>query len=285
MVCYEQWCKSLGCSIQQVGSIITRINRNRQRYSYLYVKITRGHIWAGSYSSGIYLLDRETGKTLKHYSSKTNTPGFTGDFIFDFFVDKEGDVWIGGNQKLSCYLIKKIVSVNIRFSPSARLPSFLRGNYLLTTSRGLLLLDKNQGTVETLVEGSLTQDVVVTGNTIWVATCRDGLIRYDYDKQQTERFTTESGLTSNYVNSILFDSGFLWIGTERGLCRLNILNNTIQPYTSVYSLSTTTFCVNSCTRLKNGKLIWGTSNGAIMFAPELIQEPPPRGNIFFRISP
>ena len=45
----------------------------------------QGHIWAGSYSSGIYLLDRETGKTLKHYSSKTNTPGFTGDFIFDFF--------------------------------------------------------------------------------------------------------------------------------------------------------------------------------------------------------
>ena len=26
----------------------------------------QGHIWAGSYSSGIYLLDRETGKTLKH---------------------------------------------------------------------------------------------------------------------------------------------------------------------------------------------------------------------------
>ena len=242
----------------------------------------QGHIWAGSYSSGIYLLDRETGKTLKHYSSKTNTPGFTGDFIFDFFVDKEGDVWIGGNQKLSCYLIKEDRFREYPVQPVSAFAELSPGKLLLTTSRGLLLLDKNQGTVETLVEGSLTQDVVVTGNTIWVATCRDGLIRYDYDKQQTERFTTESGLTSNYVNSILFDSGFLWIGTERGLCRLNILNNTIQPYTSVYSLSTTTFCVNSCTRLKNGKLIWGTSNGAIMFAPELIQETPPRGNIFFQ---
>lgn len=230
-------------------------------------------------------MDRETGKTLKHYSSKTNTPGFTGDFIFDFFVDKEGDVWIGGNQKLSCYLIKEDRFREYPVQPVSAFAELSPGKLLLTTSRGLLLLDKNQGTVETLVEGSLTQDVVVTGNTIWVATCRDGLIRYGYDKQQTERFTTESGLTSNYVNSILFDSGFLWIGTERGLCRLNILNNTIQPYTSVYSLSTTTFCVNSCTRLKNGKLIWGTSNGAIMFAPELIQETPPRGNIFSRISP
>ena len=191
-------------------------------------------------------------------------------------------MWIGGNQKLSCYLVKEDRFREYPVQPVSAFAELSPGKLLLTTSRGLLLLDKNQGTVETLVEGSLTQDVVVTGNTIWVASCRDGLIRYDYDKQQTERFTTESGLTSNYVNSILFDSGFLWIGTERGLCRLNILNNTIQPYTSVYSLSTTTFCVNSCTRLKNGKLIWGTSNGAIMFAPELIQETPPRGNIFFQ---
>lgn len=147
-----------------------------------------------------------------------------------------------------------------------------------------ILLDKNHGTIETLVEGSLAQDIVVNNNTIWVATCRDGLIKYDYDKRQTERLTTESGLTSNYVNSILLDNGFLWIGTENGLCRLNILNNAIRSYTSVYSLSNTTFCVNSCTKLKNGKLIWGTNNGAIMFAPELIHETRPQGNIFSKIS-
>ena len=60
------------------------------------------------------------------------------------------------------------------------------GKLLLTTSRGLFLLDKNHGTIETLVEGSLAQDIVINNNTIWVATCRDGLIKYDYDKRQTE---------------------------------------------------------------------------------------------------
>ena len=243
----------------------------------------QGHIWAGSYSSGIYLLDRKTGKTLKHYSSKTGTPGFAGDFIFDFFVDKEGDVWISGNQKLSCYLAKEDRFREYPVQPvSSAFAELAPGKLLLTTSYGLLLLDKKQGTVETLVEGSLTQDVVVTGNTVWVATCRDGLIKYDYDKRQAERFTTESGLTSNYVNSILFDNCFLWIGTEQGMCRLNILNNAIQSYTSVYSLSNTTFRVNSCTRLKNGKLIWGTNNGAIMFTPEQIRPARPQGHIFFQ---
>ena len=42
------------------------------------------------------------------------------------------------------------------------------------------------------------------------------------------------------------------------------------------------FCVNSCTKLKNGKLIGWTNNGAIMFAPELIHETRPQGNIFFQ---
>lgn len=102
----------------------------------------QGHIWAGSYSSGIYLLDRETGKTLKHYSSKTNTPGFTGDFIFDFFVDKEGDVWIGGNQKLSCYLVKEDRFREYPVQPVSAFAELSPGKLLLTTSRGLLLLDK-----------------------------------------------------------------------------------------------------------------------------------------------
>lgn len=243
---------------------------------------SQGRIWAGSYSSGVYLLDRKTGQTLQHYSSKTHTPGFSGDFIFDCFVDEEGDVWIGGNQNLSCYRIKENCFREYPIQPVSSFAELSAGKLLLTTSRGLFLLDKNHGTIETLVEGSLAQDIVVNNNTIWVATCRDGLIKYDYDKRQTERLTTESGLTSNYVNSILLDNGFLWIGTENGLCRLNILNNAIRSYTSVYSLSNTTFCVNSCTKLKNGKLIWGTNNGAIMFAPELIHETRPQGNIFFQ---
>lgn len=199
-------------------------------------------------------------------------------------MDEEGDVWIGGNQNLSCYRIKENCFQEYPIQPVSSFAELSAGKLLLTTSRGLFLLDKNHGTIETLVEGSLAQDIVVNNNTIWVATCRDGLIKYDYDKRQTERLTTESGLTSNYVNSILLDNGFLWIGTENGLCRLNILNNAIRSYTSVYSLSNTTFCVNSCTKLKNGKLIWGTNNGAIMFAPELIHETRPQGNIFFKIS-
>ena len=197
-------------------------------------------------------------------------------------MDEEGDVWIGGNQNLSCYRIKENCFREYPIQPVSSFAELSAGKLLLTTSRGLFLLDKNHGTIETLVEGSLAQDIVINNNTIWVATCRDGLIKYDYDKRQTERLTTESGLTSNYVNSILLDNGFLWIGTENGLCRLNILNNAIRSYTSVYSLSNTTFCVNSCTKLKNGKLIWGTNNGAIMFAPELIHETRPQGNIFFQ---
>ena len=243
---------------------------------------SQGRIWAGSYSSGVYLLDGKTGQTLQHYSSKTHTPGFSGDFIFDCFVDAEGDVWIGGNQNLSCYRNKENSFREYPIQPVSAFAELAPGKLLLTTSHGLFLLDKNHGTIEALVEGSLAQDVVVTDNTVWIATCRDGLIKYDYDKRQTERFTTESGLTSNYVNSILLDNGFLWIGTESGLCRLNILNNTIRSYTSVYSLSNTTFCVNSCTRLKNGKLVWGTNNGAIMFTPKLLQETRPKGKIFFQ---
>jgi len=42
-----------------------------------------GRIWAGSYSSGVYVLDASTGKELEHYSHNGLPP--VGDFIFEIF--------------------------------------------------------------------------------------------------------------------------------------------------------------------------------------------------------
>jgi len=71
-------------------------NKQEQAKAFLSLcEDTEGRIWAGTYSSGVYVLDETTGKELMHYSKEeTNSP--IDNYTFDIFRDSRGDLWIGG---------------------------------------------------------------------------------------------------------------------------------------------------------------------------------------------
>lgn len=259
--------------------------QNKQEQAQVFLAIcedNRGNIWGGTYSSGIYVLDRDTGRKIIHYPGEKQDSDSPGKFIFDIFKDSENDIWIGGVEDVVCYLSKE---KRFRSYPIKPVNSFLElsPDYILAThSHGLSLLHKTSGTIETLLDSCLAHSVTVIYDNIWVATSGSGLIQYNYINKAKKRFSTDSGLPSNYVNSIIPTDGYLWIGTENGLCQLNLSNNSILTYSSIISLSNSSFNINSCVRLKNGNLIWGTNNGAIMFTPDKLYQTSHKGRIFFR---
>ncbi len=89
-------------------------------------------------------------------------------------------------------------------------------------------------------------------------------------------------MPSNYINSIIATDGYIWIGTENGLCQLNPSDETILTYSSLLSLSGSSFNINSSTRLRNGNLIWGTNNGAVLFNPDKLYQASHKGRLFFQ---
>ena len=240
------------------------------------------NIWAGTYSSGIYVLDGRTGNELAHNPQVNQDNDFFGKFIYDLYEDSEGDIWIGGIQKVICYYTKEKRFRTYAEQPIRNFKELSPGKILLACTYGLLLLDKNTEEIEYLSDNILVQDICVVNDNIWAATSGDGLIMYNYNDKTTKKFTTESGLPSNSVSSIIYDKGFLWIGTDDGLCRLTTSNNAIISFSSVYSLSNIAFNVNSCSKLKNGNLIWGTNDGAIIFNPDSIYQISFQGRIFFQ---
>ena len=90
---------------------------------------------------------------------------------------------------------------------------------------------------------------------IWVATSGDGLLHHNYTTRETHKITVESGLPSNYVNSVMYDNGYLWLGTENGLCRYNPADSTVHTYYSTLALSSASFNVNASCKLRNGELM------------------------------
>jgi signal transduction histidine kinase/DNA-binding response OmpR family regulator/ligand-binding sensor domain-containing protein len=242
-----------------------------------------GRIWAGTYSSGIYVLDERTGSELAHYSKETKGLSLETNFVLDIFKDSQGDLWIGGVQgNLLCYLTKEKKFRNYSPQPIYAFAELSPNQLLLACTYGLCLLDKKSGKITTLQDGYLVQDVITLNGDIWICTSGEGLIRYNLKTKRKYKISTASGLPSNYVNSIMHADGYLWLGTENGLCRLNPKNMSILTYNSVYQLSRVSFNRNSHCRLNDGQLIWGTNNGAVHFSSKLLTETRSKGAVFFQ---
>jgi len=242
---------------------------------------SKGRIWAGTYSSGIYILDSKTGKELKHLSSEHTGSDFAGDFVFNIIEDSQGSIWIGGVRgDMICYHYDDDTFESYKDYTLYIIKEYGSDKLLLGTTYGLLLFDKNTHQSEVLVEGFVVYDIYLKDNVVWIATNGDGVIRFDIGNKTTERFTVDTGLPNNFVNSITYAKGYLWLGTEQGLCRLNEEDRTIVTFNSVLYLNQVSFNQDSHYLLKNGDLIMGTNIGALEFDPEDLKFTPEKGRLY-----
>ncbi|WP_297099940.1 two-component regulator propeller domain-containing protein [uncultured Draconibacterium sp.] len=257
---------------------------NKEQHAQVFLALCQdsfGRIWAGSYSSGIYILDGNTGKELRHLSQENTEGNFAGDFVFNMIEDQKGDIWIGGvrgdlirynytndtYQSFPNYTIYMI----IEYGPD---------KLLMGTTYGLLLFDKTTGSHEVLVEGFVVSDLYLSEDIVWIGTNGNGVIRYNLNNKSTQYYTIDNGLPSNFVNSIEYAKGYYWIGTELGLCRLNETDQTILTFNSLLYLSNVSFNQDAQCLLKNGDLIMGSNKGALMFDPDDLKLNPEEGRIY-----
>ena len=243
-----------------------------------------GRIWAGSYSSGIYVLDGKTGSELAHYSRDDKELSSVSNYIFDIFKDSHGDLWIGGvNGKFICYLPKENKFKTYIEIPISSFAELSPNQILIGCSNTIKLLNKQTGEIKNFLSGYVVQDILVLGDVVWVCTSGEGLLEYNYKDGTIKKYTTQTaGLPSNFINSIIYTDNNLWIGTESGLCRFNPKDKTAFTFSSIFPLSGISYNKSALFRLQDGQLVWGTNSGAIFFAPQSISEISSKGKIFFQ---
>lgn len=243
----------------------------------------QGRIWAGSYSSGIYVLDGKTGRELAHYSRNEKDMAQVSNYIFDIFKDSQGDLWIGGvNGKFLCFLSKENRFKIYSDESISSLDELSPNQILLGCSSAVKLLDKNTGEIKVLLSNFVVQDVQVVGDIIWVCTSGRGLLEFNYKNGVVNSYTTKEGLPSNFLNSIIYTDNCLWVGTESGLFRFDPKDKTAYTYSSIVPLSGISYNKSALCALKDGQLAWGTNNGAVFFLPQSILEISSKGKIFFQ---
>ena len=198
-----------------------------------------GFIWIGTNEG----LNRFDGYTPKIYRSNPfDSTALSGNKIFDTYTDKNGSLWISTDKSIDKYLhgsdsFKRFFTGT---SPTYITEDNNENIWVATLSNGLFRINKKSNLVTNykfspldptsissnqFIHSQNTSIVVDSNDNLWIAT-QNGLNFFDSQSGIFKRFYSKkndlSTISSNIINTIYFDGQFVWIGSSKGLDKINI---------------------------------------------------------------
>ncbi|NDV84645.1 two-component regulator propeller domain-containing protein [Bacteroides sp. 51] len=261
-------------------------------YSIIQRKET-GDLWFGSYNGGVYIYRK--GQKVEQYM-----PG-NSDFVMHHIVtalyeDQQGNCWVGTRTGLG---VKRADGVghlfkNMREGETDLSSAYIRdimedtnGDiWLASTNLGLIRISGDVYHPESLqyTSYSIENKKIIAKSIIclkrdsqgrlWVGTEGHGLFLYNHQEDRFESKSIEYNLPGDLVGSIEEDGrGNLWLGTNKGLVRLSVSQDTktaeLRVYTAVDGLQNNFFIPHSSCQFGN-ELFFGGFGGYNSFKPDYL---------------
>ncbi|MBL0345548.1 two-component regulator propeller domain-containing protein [Candidatus Villigracilis affinis] len=257
----------------------------------------RGNIWVATWGGGLDRFDPDTG-TFAHYHHDPENPNSLSDDLFmDVYVDPYNTVWAGtlgkGLNRLNSNTDRVTHYLHEPENPASladdNIATFLpdkKGNLWVGTFGGLSRFDPNADSFtnysnDSADPTSLSSNTVVSlyidsNNILWIGTWGGGLNQLDLnDPRQTDPKTatfTRYIHNADNTNSLSEDSvwtihettdGFIWLGTQLGLNRLDPRTGEFKHYTEKNGLPNNV--VLGILEDNDGNLWLTTNNGLAEF--------------------
>jgi len=248
-----------------------------------------GNLLLGSYNGGLMIFDPNTKKVIRTFGEKD---GLSSNHIWNIFVDSKGRYWMAlfpagvsiydPSKRSFVHYTPDAGALKICTSLVMNITEDSKGRiWLCSEGDGLCVLDVEKGTAISYVHdennlNSLSSDdiksVIFIDNYAWIATNGGGLNRLDLKTDSFRIYTTEDGLSTNALMSMLKDKhDNFWIGSARGLMKFNTTNGKVESYNKSQGIQGTEFKYNSQFQLSDGRMMFGGLNGITVFNPDSIR--------------
>jgi len=263
-------------------------------------------IYIGTDGKGISVYDQTSAKTISWNKIKgtDKIPDFRS--VYTIVQDQDSSVWIGTSGyglihlKLKRNVDRSVSVQNFKQYNSSSIEKNGPGNdiiYALAKGKdnrlwiacrygGLSVLDQKTGIFKTYkalgYQGSLSHSDVLSlfydsKNRLWIGTSY-GLNYLSYaeslkSKPKFSKITMDNGLPNNTIHAIQEDgSGSIWLSTNKGLAKLNPINNSIANYQESDGLQSNEFSDGATLKASNNNLLFGGIYGFNYFLPKYITE-------------
>lgn len=271
---------------------------------YSIIKGNDGLIYIGSDANGITLYDEHLNKFIKweDIADSKHYPAFSS--VHCILYDQDGSVWLGLNEtglvhlklfkdeagRLSIRYFKQYIVGGATSGPGSNVIYSLaasgnNGIWVGCRYGGLSYFDKTTQTFKTFkafsYDGSLSNNDVLSlfidkEHRLWAGTSfglnwiSESAALHDA-KPVFRKLTVEDGLPNNTIHAISDDAnGNIWISTNKGLARINPVNQRIIQFKASDGLQSDEFSDNAVWKDQTGMLFFGGIYGFNYFLPQNI---------------
>lgn len=260
----------------------------------------KNRIWIGTYKKGLFCY--ENGKMIQY--TKENSK-LTNNDIWSLKEDRYGNIWIGtlgGKIQLLPSDAKNFASLQSPFAENVyALDMFYDGGdkIFVGTGYGLSVIDitnnknilfhGNKKGTQKFKQFQISNVYKDKHEVLWFGH-NDGLHIWDQKKDTIYYFNKYNGLCDNTIRGIVEDNlNNIWITTSNGLSILTVirdqndkLNITSKNYSVKDGLMDNYFNSHSISKLRNGDILLGNSDGYTILNPnKLIEKNRPISKIIF----
>ena len=195
-----------------------------------------GALWIGTFS-GLDRWQRTTGQWRNYRHDPSDPDSLADDAVRSVYVDQDDGLWVGTEGGLDRYDPQEDRFVHVGAPVVMWMHEGSSGIFWLATKSGLFTLDRETGQLALVTEGYAWKIMVYEDSSgiVWVGSSGDGLDRYDPASGEWRHYQNDPhdprSLSNDSVEVIHEDqTGALWIGTRRGLNRLDRDTGTFTHY-------------------------------------------------------
>jgi signal transduction histidine kinase/ligand-binding sensor domain-containing protein/DNA-binding response OmpR family regulator len=218
---------------------------------------TRGAIWQGNYSEGLYRWIPTPDGPDKYQRTRIGGPekhALPNQIIRSIEEDLEGNIWIGTAEGLARIDASEALKENPKlasFQNDPRDKTSLSNNYVLPI-------------------------FTARDSTVWVGTFGGGLNRFMPGENGApgsfKSYGEDDGMIDEVIKAIQEDeSGHLWVSTNNGLIRFNPEKEAFENFGIDDGLENDEFGELASCKQKDGSIAFGGVNGITVFYPDAIR--------------
>ncbi|GAB4021303.1 ATP-binding protein [Spirosoma koreense] len=282
---------SLG--LPPVSSVVLAALTGSTDYNFRSTFDRAGRFWFNVGTSDLYRLDRKTGQA-EHFPLPVRLRRDRKYIIpYPMTTDPQGQVWALHDTTAFWFdeatqrwhRFQYPIPTNQSSGPITEVVVDEQALWLASQVGGLWRLDRHTGQVRQFVHRpgdatSLSNNSLyclsadpTDANRLWIGTFGSGLCLFDKRTGRFRRFTQANGLPNNVVYSALPDRyGYLWVGTNKGLCRMNRRSFTTQTFTRDDGIMADEFNRNHYIQFPEGNILLGGLEGFTLFNPRQIRQ-------------
>lgn len=238
------------------------------------------NIWAGTYSSGAYRLNRQ-GVITGHFIIGPNRENSIGtNFVYTICEDTGGNLWFGGKRgNVSKYVPATNSFTNIPVTQANHIIQKDASAMLVSTESGVYEIStdtksrKETSFNATLKSKYISDMYLESDSIIWIGTYGNGLNRCNLHSGSITVFSQKDGLPSDIIYAIERDTeNHLWLSSENGISRFDLATHKVANFSVADGISGNRFRQLSKARSKNGNIYFGSYLGVTFFDPKTVSK-------------